>query len=222
MEANLLPVHEFQVALLAMNRVAARSIAAGAIRDFGSPYLMEQLLTPVLEDIGILWEKGTVALAQVYMSGCICEEIIDELLPRTDASDESKAAVAIAVLEDSHALGKKLVLSALKSNGMNIHDYGIGITVDDLAERASADGIKILLVSALMLRSALRVPALRAKLSELGCCPVLIVGGAPFRLDPQLWREVGADGVARNSSETIGIVRRLLNAEVSESKGVTS
>ena len=222
MEAHTLPVTELHAALLAMNRVGARSIVVGAVRDFGSPYVMEQLLTPVLEDIGVLWEKGTVALAQVYMSGCICEEILDEILPPADTESGSNPAVAIAVLEDSHALGKRLVLSAMKANGMNIHDYGSGITVDELAERVRADGIQILLVSALMLRSALRVVQLRAKLGTLGCCPVIIVGGAPFRLDPQLWREVGADGVAMNSSETIGIVRRLLKTEVTETKAVTS
>lgn len=213
MESLLLPVQELESALLAMNRITARAIVVAAVRDFGSPQVMEHLLTPALENIGKRWEKGAVALSQVYMSGCICEEILDEILPHPIEAGEGKAVVAIAVLEDNHALGKRLVLSAMKASGIKINDYGSGITVDDLAARTHADGIRILLVSALMLRSALKVRDLRAKLNAMGSHALIIAGGAPFRMDPLLWKEVGADGMAENSAETISVVRHLLETE---------
>ena len=63
-----------------------------------------------------------------------------------------------------------------------------------------------------MLRSALRVRALRAALDALGVHPFLIVGGAPFRFDAALWREVGADGCGHSASDAVTLVERYAGA----------
>jgi len=81
---------------------------------------------------------------------------------------------------------------------------------DDLVRRVVDDRIDILLVSVLMLRSALRVRALREKLDATGARVQLAVGGAPFRLDKELWREVGADGTAETAAGAVAMVRRLV------------
>ena len=74
--------------------------------DFSSlrPYLV-----PVLEEIGTGWENGTYALSQVYMSGRICEELVDLILPPTDVMRRTQPKIAIATLEDYHMLGKRIV-----------------------------------------------------------------------------------------------------------------
>jgi methanogenic corrinoid protein MtbC1 len=59
-----------------------------------------------------------------------------------------------------------------------------------------------------MLPSALQVREVRAGLWAAGANVRVIVGGAPFRLDTQLWREVGADAMGRNAAEAIELVRR--------------
>ena len=81
--------------------------------------------------------------------------------------------------------------------------------MDQLVARVKADGIRILLISVLMLPSALRVRQLRERLEAEGCRPKLVVGGAPFRFDEQLWKEVGADAVGHTASEAIAVVTRL-------------
>lgn len=40
-----------------------------------------KLVTATLKRIGDGWEEGKVALSQVYLSGIICEEVIDKILP---------------------------------------------------------------------------------------------------------------------------------------------
>jgi MerR family transcriptional regulator, light-induced transcriptional regulator len=65
-----------------------------------------------------------------------------------------------------------------------------------------------------MLRSALRVRDLRRRLDgdqprADGRRISLAVGGAPFRMDKELWREVGADGTADTAVGALELVRRL-------------
>ena len=57
-----------------------------------------------------------------------------------------------------------------------------------------------------MLRSALRVSDVKKQLQQQGVKTKIIVGGAPFRFDAQLWQEVGADATATNTQQLLPIL----------------
>lgn len=199
-------MRELEHSLLSLDRLAARSILNASK---GNPLqLVEEVITPVLEGIGANWERGQIALSQVYMAGRICEELVDELLP-TGASSRENPPMAIAVLEDFHMLGKRIVYSALRSSGFHVVDYG-RMTTDDLVVRTKHDGIKILLISTLMLPSALRVRDVRAGLDGAGMDTKILVGGAPFRFDDRLWKDVRAHACAPTASGAIGAVKEMM------------
>lgn len=121
-------------------------------------------------------------------------------------------SLAIATLDDHHTLGKKLVYSAIRAKGYELVDLGT-LDPQKLAERAKGSEVRILLVSTLMLRSALQVKELRAALDQLGWKVHLIVGGAPFSLDPSLWAELGADAGGRNSGDALRLLDAYVEAE---------
>ncbi len=201
----------FELALLAIDRVGAREtlIAATSGAAAGDALkVAEGVVTEALEHIGDEWEHGAVSLAQLYMAGRIAEQIVGEVLPPSRHDDDRRPRVAIAVLEDHHALGKRLVLSALRASGHAVADYGHGVSVQQLVQRSHEDKLRVLLVSTLMLPAALRVRELVKGLRLPGSPPAVIVGGAPFRLDPGLWQEVGADATGSNSAEAIELVDR--------------
>jgi methanogenic corrinoid protein MtbC1 len=203
------PSRAFELALLSTDDVAARREFAAASARLGTFAAMESLVVPALQRVGAAWEAGDLALAQHYLAGRIAEEVVTAALPASRPQVDG-APLAIAVLEDHHVLGKRLVLSALHAAGYAVADYGRGVGVDDLVERCRAERPRVLLVSTLMLPSALRVRDLAAGLADLETRPALVVGGAPFRLDPELWREVGADAGGHTSADAITLVRRFL------------
>jgi methanogenic corrinoid protein MtbC1 len=169
----------------------------------------EEVLVPALDTIGERWEHGDLSLAQVYMSGRMCERLLDEnggVRPEA----ERDHAMAVAILEDFHVLGKRIVCSVLHAVGYRFKDYG-PISLDDLVEKVISDKIRILLVSTLMLSSALRVKLLRERLAALDWHVSIIVGGAPFRFDPNLWREVGADATSNTASGVAAVLHRIIS-----------
>jgi len=199
---------EFEQALLSLDRLAARNMlleSGGAETPF---QLVEKLVVPALERIGAGWEQGRVALSQVYMSGRICEELVDTLLPADGLGRKNRPKMAIAVLQDYHLLGKRIVYSVLRSSGFELLDYG-RVDADELVRRVRNDGVEVLLISVLMLPSALQVKDVRARLQAIGSEVKIVVGGAPFRLDDQLWKEVGADAMGREASEAIDILAKM-------------
>ena len=202
-------VELFEQALLAVDALEAERLLTAASHAVLPMQLIDEIIAPALERVGEKWERGAAALSQVYMSGRICERLVDKLLPPDSPARAQRPKLAIAVLEDFHFLGKNLVKSALRASGFDPLDWGHA-TVEELVNRVRAEGIEVLLISTLMLPSALKIKGLRARLDAEGLAVKLVVGGAPFRFDPQLWREVGADACGQNALEAIEIVRGLL------------
>ena len=68
--------------LLSLDRLQAKSIMEVALTGSNPVMTVESLLVP--EALGRGWEDGTLALTQVSMSGRICEDRVDEILPPSD------------------------------------------------------------------------------------------------------------------------------------------
>ena len=199
----------FKRALRELDRTTLHNIVNTQLEN-GVPdngRFLDSLVVPAMDNLGELWERGDVSLAQLYLAGRICEELMDVIPYEMKASQPGQPQIAIAVLGDYHVLGKRMVLSALRSASIDVLDLGHGLTADDCVQEARNRHVEILLLSVLMLPSALKVKDVRAK---LGRDIRIIVGGAPFRLDQRLAAEVGADAMGRNSAEATRIVSRLI------------
>ncbi|MFA6807469.1 MAG: cobalamin-dependent protein [Eubacteriales bacterium] len=204
---------DFKQALYSINRLEAEKILAQCVEEAENTMeVIEGLVVRTLDEIGSEWEEGRVSLSQVYMSGVICEELVDQLLLPQSQKRKNQPRMAIAVLEDHHLLGKRIVCSVVRASGYELIDYGHGLMVDDIVERVVRDKIQIMLISTLMLSSALKVKDLKKKLNDLGAPTKVIVGGAPFRLDYQLCKDVDADGAAVTAAETIGVIKKVVDS----------
>lgn len=202
-------IEQFISVLVAMNRLEARNMLINEHKGEDPFTVIETLVVPAMELIGERWNNGTLSLSQVYMSSRIVEELIDEILPAEDPGRKSNPRMAIAVLEDYHLLGKRIVYSILRASGYNLLDYG-RVSVTEVMEKIVSDDIEILLISTLMLPAALRIKKLKELIEREQLKTRLIVGGAPFRLDPQLWREVEADGTASNATEALSLLKEIV------------
>jgi trimethylamine corrinoid protein len=193
-------------AFVANDLVGALELAERWAGRFGAFSMIDELAMPALEEVGRQWDTGRLALAQLYIAGRICESLVDELL--TDAAIERRSVprLAIAALNDQHTLGKRVVSLVVRSAGYELSDYGSSAGPEEVARRAAADSIDILLLSALLLSSALQVERVKRQLAALRAPTRLIVGGAPFRLDPGLWKRVGADACGATASDAVRLI----------------
>ena len=194
---------------MANDLVRALRIAERWSERHGAASIIDDLAVPALEEIGRRWDAGALPLAQVYVSGRICESIVDEFLTESAIERRSLPRLGIAALNDQHTLGKRVVSLVVRSAGYELADYGSSANPEELARRAAADSLDILLLSALMLSSALQVERVRRQLTSLRAPTRLMVGGAPFRLDPALWRRVGADASGATASDAIRLISEL-------------
>jgi trimethylamine corrinoid protein len=200
-------VQSFRKALESLDRIQAEALFQQALSAGSAIEVVEQLVVPALEQIGQRWSEGHIALSQIYMSGKFCEELVDRVLPPSAPERKNQPRQAIVVLNDYHMLGKRIVYSVMRASGFELFDYG-RLDVQELVERVIKDQLRILLISVLMLPSALKIRELRDALNVRGIPLKILVGGAPFQFDPQLWVEVGADAMGLSATDAVAIVQR--------------
>jgi len=196
--------------LLQVDRVAVRKLVVEAKEQFSLGTVIEELISPVMTNIGDQWATGTVSLSQLYMSGRLVEDLLVTLFPSTEIQFKKHPPIASAVLLDFHVLGKRIVDNSMRVAGYKVQDFGSGITVDKLVQQTIENDIEVLLLSVLMLPSAFRVGDVKAKLQEAGKDVKICVGGAPFRFDKNLWKEVNADVMGESATDAVAIVQKLL------------
>lgn len=171
---------------------------------------IENLIINALDVIGKGWEDGNISLAQVYMSGIICEKIINKYIPVFNIETKEVPKIGVCVLLDHHSLGKKIVESVIKANGYSSIDLGVGLTPEDIVAKVSEEKIDVLIISTLMLSSALKVKQVKEDLKQKGLKVKVIAGGAPFRLDSNLWKKVDADADGLTASEIVKVIQRVV------------
>jgi methanogenic corrinoid protein MtbC1 len=206
-------VNSFMQALLSLDRLATQKLVNEYTRQTTPINFIEDVVVTALERIGTEWEKGNIALSQVYMGGRICEDLVDEILPPNDPDRKGQPRMAICVLSDHHKLGKTIVYSLLRASGFELSDFGT-TEIDELIDRVKTEKIKILLISVLMLPSALKVKQVKELISDMGLDVKIVVGGAPFRFDNQLWKEVGADAVCATASESVSTINKIIGGAI--------
>ncbi len=206
-------LEQFEKALLSIDRISARAIFSQYLNEIDAINSVQELITSSLESIGDKWSEGEISLAQVYMSGRITEELVDSVLPPSKKTYLEQPNIAITTLDDFHFLGKRIVYSILRSSGFKVMDFG-RTTVNELVKSLKENSIQILLVSVLMLNSALKIKELIERLDDQNIAPKIIVGGAPFRMDPDLWNRVGADGSGINASDAIRLVTDFIGGTI--------
>jgi hypothetical protein len=124
MERSREDILRFEQALLSLDIDEARTLLSGRSGQPLPSLEAEALIVPALEDIGRGWEEGRIALSQVYMSGRQCEELMETLQCESVDADQGGPRIAIAVLEDYHLLGQRLVYSVLRASGLALFRYG--------------------------------------------------------------------------------------------------
>lgn len=198
-------IKSFRESLESLDRVRAEALFEQALAEHAPIDAIERLVVPALEQMGAAWQDGSVALSQVYMGGRYCEELVDRVLPPSDPDRKHQPRSAIVLLNDYHALGKRIVYSVMRASGFELFDYG-RMDVAQVVERAIADRIRVLMISVLMLPSALKVRDVCAALKARDSGIKVVVGGAPFLFDSELWREVEADAMGRSAADAVAIV----------------
>jgi methanogenic corrinoid protein MtbC1 len=198
---------DYLAALLRGERNAASRLILNAadggtsIKDI---YLL--IFQRVQHEVGRLWHSNQIGVAQEHYCTACTQLIMSQLYPRIFSTErKGRRLVSTCVGGDLHEIGVRMVSDFFEMEGWDTFYLGantpIAGTLQQLVERKP----HVLAISATMAIHVKAVADLIAATRAAASPPRILVGGAPFNSLPGLWREVGADGYARDAAEAIAV-----------------
>jgi methylmalonyl-CoA mutase cobalamin-binding domain/chain len=201
------------VLMLEAEREKALEMLLEHARRSGFQSAVSELLEPVLERAGEAWLRENLSLAQGYVAGKIAEDLLVAAAETGgDLKLDVKGPVVLGNVEDDyHSLGRKMVAVFLRAAGWKIIDLGNDVAPDQFVDAAVEHGARVIGVSAMMLTTAENIRQLRSEIDARGLTGRirLAVGGAVFKLRPELMQEVGGDGTAPSAIQAPELFDRL-------------
>lgn len=176
------------------------------------------IMEPMLVRYGKLWMQGKLSLAHGYLSGKVAEGfymVAAQDIEFSQASGKPKGIIILGNIEDDfHPLGRRLVNVYSQAAGWNVIDIGNDVQPELFVEKAVECKADIIAVSAMMFTTAKNILKVRAELDRnaLSGTIKLAVGGAVFKLRPELVHEIGGDGTAETAMEAPKLFETLLHS----------
>ncbi len=166
-------------------------------------------------EIGRRWERNEVSVAQEHFCTAATQLIMSRLYDRVFASKRvGRRLVVASVSGDLHELGARMVADFFEMDGWDTLYLGANSPVESVVEALVSSDAHGLALSA-TLTSHVRatrdvVEAVRAEPEATD--KWILVGGYPFTLDGDLWRDIGADAMARDALSAVQEAERLVQA----------
>ena len=204
-------------AILDADRLEANRLVDEWALDHGYEKAVAELLLPILETVGVQWIRTReTSLAQAYVAAKVAEDVMTRVLEerqqRGGPAPALRGPVVVANIEDDyHPLGRKMVTAFLRLEGWEVHDLGVDVRAGAIVDAAVALGARVVGASAMMYTTARNIQALRDEIDRRGLTGriQMAVGGAVFRLRPELVAEVGGDGTAPTALQVPALFEEL-------------
>lgn len=194
--------------------------AVQLLKDWSAQYGFKEIIFTVLEPLliewGRLWMQGKLSLAHGYLSGKVAEEfylIASQTEEFLVSENQAKGTIILGNIEDDfHPLGRRLVNIFSKAAGWNIIDLGNDVPAEVFIENAIKHQAGIIAVSAMMFTTAKNIEKIRIELDRQSLSDKikLAVGGAVFKLRPELVADIGGDGTADNAIDAPALFDSLI------------
>jgi methanogenic corrinoid protein MtbC1 len=161
-------------------------------------------------EIGAMWQAGDATVAEEHLSSRIVEEVLFALRERMPQADAIKRCMlAASVPGNLHDIGARMVGDHFEMHGWSVHFLGANVPAADIANAAAERQVDLVALSAglaLQVRATRdAIQAVRASSPDL---PIL-VGGRPYVIVPDLWKDVGADGFAADPVQAVEVGTRI-------------
>ena len=202
----------YLAALLAGDRRGALRVIDQALEQ-GSPVaaLQRDVVQAAQREIGRLWERNDISIAQEHMATAISHVALSRLFEQASAAQRVGRRVVVACVEgERHEFPARLVADYLDLGGYDVTFLGADVPTDHLLRLLRAHLPDVLALSVTM---SFNAPALLQAVervrAEMPALPIL-VGGNALAWEPALATRCGVESCAADASSLLEAMARLV------------
>ena len=172
--------------------------------------IIDGMLIPALDETGKLFEEKKLFLPQLLLSAKAATsafDVIKSAIAQSGESENKKGKIILATVKgDVHDIGKNIVKVLLENYGYDVIDLGKDVSPEAIVERAKADEVKLVGLSALMTTTVPNMAATISLLRSEHNCRIM-VGGAVLTADYA--KEIGADYYCKDAMASVRCAEKL-------------
>ncbi|NJN94425.1 MAG: cobalamin-binding protein [Anaerolineales bacterium] len=205
-----------QALLRGERHVASRLILKAVDLGVNIKDIYLQVFSPCQQEVGRLWQLNQISVAQEHYCTAATQLIMSQLYPTIFAGEKvNRRLVATCIESELHELGIRMVADFFEMEGWDTYYLGGNVPTTSIVRTLNEQKADILAISATITFHVKTVANLIQAVREATLAkPVkILVGGYPFNVEPELWRQVGADGWARSAQEAIATANALIGQE---------
>lgn len=170
-----------------------------------------QIIQPCLYQVGDLWERNEISVAQEHLASAIVTRLMAAVYPMVVPVQPDKGlALVTAAPNEFHEMGARMLADCLELDGWEVDYLGANIPQEGLLDFMSSSRPFLACISITMpfnLDKATEI--INAIKNQPSLQKVrILVGGWLFHDFPDLWQLTGADGWAPDSKSAVALAQQ--------------
>ncbi len=194
--------------LKAAPALTAEALAAGIAPET----LVNDGLVAAMDVVGEHFAKSEIYVPEMLVSAKLMSDALAKIKPLLVGGGATGRGTIVmcTVKGDLHDIGKNLVTMMLEGGGFTVHDLGVNITSEQVAEKVKEIKPNLLGLSALLTTTMSEMEKVIGLLAAMGMREQVkvMVGGAP--VSKGFAEKIGADGYAADAAQAVVLARKLL------------
>jgi DNA-binding transcriptional MerR regulator len=148
-----------------------------ALLALGAPGFLDEVVVPLLDEVGQEWHRGTVTIAQEHAASMVVQQLLTRLIGELEDPAGGPVLLLATLSHEHHALGALMAGAMAALDGWRVIWLGVDVPAEQVAAAAIQHRARAVGVSVVNAGSAAAggLAALRSALPER---TALIVGGA--------------------------------------------
>ena len=189
-----------------MNRAIAEDCAVDVLSEGFSAGIRE---------VGDLFGKGRVFLPELMLAAEVMQKVSDildaEMAKKGDVAEKKGTMILATVQGDVHDIGKGIVASLIKTQGIEVVDLGRDVPAETIVDKAVELNADLIGTSALLTTTMGEGKKLEDMLKERGIKDQFktLIGGAP--VTERFAKRIGADAYGEDAAEAVEKALALLS-----------
>lgn len=198
-------------ALSAYQEAEATQVMTEAYSHYSVEKIGEELITPVLIEIGTLWHEGKLSIAREHYATNYIKQHLFSILHATRHNPKGLAIWVGCAPKERHEIGTILLSIYLKRAGFQVKYLGQNLPVDEFSSDIEREKPAMVMFSASSIESAQQLEQLAKKITALDM-PRLVIGygGRIFNEQPELREQITGVYLGESSLQAVEIVGDLL------------
>ena len=137
-------------ALVAVQKLDAVALEEQLVRAsiaLSQWHLLEEVIQPLMEHIGQMWQEGTLRIADEHLASAVVRSFIGNMRASFQVSEAAPHVVATTPAGQLHEMGALFAVVVATSEGWNSTFLGPNLPAEEIAWAAAQKGAKAVLLS---------------------------------------------------------------------------